>query len=210
MVLHDPDFSSTCWNTIRGKGRWALQVAQNVLSLAGQSPLRLYNQRKSDEQWNHVVKKQGWLTENDISRLANDPQAALQKMAQGGQLEELKKHFLEMANSPWTTLPSYPHPFFDEVLNRDWAWKVWLQFLMRHELSNRDTTDKPFHIEIMDGHMILACCKLNTTDQGANGYGGWLVAGPVFRPADSRTDGQFFFDERVAPAIKVVSRCSAK
>ena len=174
------------------KKEWALQIFQNVLSMCGMIPLRLYDLNKVDKEWKDFYESMG---EVDISRLGKDPIKVWPELKTRSRkkIEDLDLHKPE---APWLTLPSYPLPLWEEAMKAKELLSCktayiyyWLKGLIKNEMED-DTR------LIIKDFLMVGCKKLDIPGKEL-----FLIAGPVLYFADEGQTGQVLYEKILKPSI---------
>lgn len=176
---------------LKTKKNWTFQIFQNVLSLCGMIPLRLYDCRRIRESCKEIYENMG---DVDISELGDDPNKAWPKLSRSE--EDLQKLIKSPQDAPWLALPSYPLPLWLEAMNSDKLRSCksafvyhWLKSLIKEGKQN----DVRF---IIKEYLIIGCIKLNLPGEDF-----FLIAGPVLNSSGENQTGEDLDKEIIKPLI---------
>lgn len=178
---------------LKNKKEWALQVIQNILSLCGMVPLRLYDLNNVDPVWEEFYES---MEEIDLASLGKDPinvWPELKKRAEG-KIVNLDKR---KQQAPWVTTPSYYLPLWSEAMKAEELLACKTAFIYRW-LKGREKNGMNSDIQfIINGYLMIGCKKLDI--QGREWF---LIAGPVLWCLEKeKKTGETFYNEILKPLI---------
>jgi len=171
---------------------WAIQIAQNVFSITGMVPLRLYDLNRSKKVWNSI---NGKIDDQNILKLKNDMFSLINDLNNPqSKYYFLKDTFSKRNNSPWRTRASYCHPLIADFRHSK-CFRTWEQVFFYQILTSEKFDHKNFHIIKFLRHFHVGIKRLNVEEEDI-----YLVAGPIFRPpADGA--GEQFEIQRLIPFL---------
>ncbi|MCX6579927.1 MAG: GAF domain-containing protein [Candidatus Aminicenantes bacterium] len=173
--------------------KWAIQVFQNVLSLCGMAPLRLYDLKNVDPFWKEFYDS---MEEIDLASLGKDPinvWPELKKRA-GKTIEDIDKRKQE---APWVTAPSYYLPLWDEAMKAEELLACNNAFIYRWLKARGEKRENPDTRFIINDYLMMGCKKLDIPGQD------WfLIAGPVlWHQENEQKAGEALYKEILKPLI---------
>jgi signal transduction histidine kinase len=176
---------------LKTKKNWTFQIFQNVLSLCGMIPLRLYDFNQVHDIYKRFYENMG---EVDIDELGKDPIKAWPELSIHD--EELQDPTKLRLDNPWLTRPSYPLPLWVEAMSSDKLRSCKSAFVY-HWLKRlrKEGKERDLRLIIMD-FLIIGCIKLNLPDKEL-----YLITGPVLRSSAKNQTGEELYDKVIKPLI---------
>lgn len=177
---------------IENQINWTFQIFQNVLSMCGMVPLRLYDVNRVDKKWKDFYESMG---DFDISGLEEDPIKVWTELVNrtGNKPENLD---MSKQEAPWLTLHSYPLPLWAEAMKIEKLLACKTAY-MYHWLKGleKNKTKKDNRLIIKD-LLMIGCKKLDLPGEEL-----YLIVGPVLRFPEKRQTGEALFEEILKPLI---------
>ncbi|UCH93063.1 MAG: hypothetical protein JSV88_22605, partial [Candidatus Aminicenantes bacterium] len=177
---------------IENQINWTFQIFQNVFSMCGMIPLRLYDLNRVDREWKDFYERMG---DFDISRLDENPIKVWNELVKrtGKKPENLD---LSKQEAPWLTLHSYPLPLWAEAMKVEKLLSCKSAY-MYHWLKELEKNEKKKDYRlIIKNLLMIGCKKLDLPGKEL-----YLIVGPVLRYPEKRQTGEAVSKEILEPLI---------
>jgi signal transduction histidine kinase len=183
---------------LKNKTKGAVQVFQNIISLCGMVPLRLYDMNNVDNEWKDFYENMG---EINLALLGKDPIKVWPELKEhiGKKIEDLDKRKQE---APWVTAPSYALPLWIEAMKADELLSCKTAFIYRWLKERGKNGETPDSQTIINDFLMIGCKKLDIP--GKNWF---LIAGPVlWDQKNEHKTGETFYNEILSPLIEYFAK----